>query len=489
MDNEDKIVQENKTTSIFLDNLGLQAISEKDEYILQDEFKGSLKNRNWNVFFILMGMVLFLTLASLGITKWIQARSIITDYKLDEFQDVDLMGVLNQVNNIEKKLDEAERELGILRRDYKKASQDIIDEIQQNILILESRGLEVSELEKRKLTLLNQKDEDLSSIDTKYIGKIAVQEEAVAILREQMSAYDAEKIQQALEYESILANEKKKFKLEKQQIIDSYEQQLAFKETEYSTKIKKLTDFQSELENTLRNTSNMLQDKQHSLFNPIIPEEEESLSRILNKSISDERLTYNLVEPDSTWKDRGYLKHEDFQFFENSVIEWRILMDFMKDIPFRNDVPMVLNQMEYRYLNSLDLLSKEHVNLFEKLFENEKKLEDLIELNARNDKYMAFYNRLSYSLSLKLKDLGGHGIILDSRDKGDFLAYLDPLLDIPSGTLGYVFNLDNEYIGDISIIREELFYNVEILHIEEGRQLVAFDRIFLKMNSSTDERS
>ena len=120
MDNDNKIVPKKSTTSLFLDDLDIDAGVEKDEYILQDEFKASKKNRDWGIVLILIVMTISLAAASWGITRWIEARNVIRDYKLDEFQDVDLMDVLNQVRKVELALEEAERELVLLRREYKK---------------------------------------------------------------------------------------------------------------------------------------------------------------------------------------------------------------------------------------------------------------------------------------------------------------------------------------------------------------------------------
>ncbi len=472
-----------KSPSIFLDNLDLETISEKDEYNLQDEFKSSVKNRNWNIYFILIGMVVFLALLSWGITRWIQARNTITDYQLDEFQDVDLMGVLNQVNNIEKKMDSSQRELSILRGKYKKAGQDIIDDFDRQIRLLESQNIGIPELRTKKADLLNQKETSLAEIDSEFLEKIAVEEENILLLQEQISAFDSEKILQAQEYESVMANEKVKFEIEKQQIIDSFETQIKQKEIEYSAKINELTEFQAELEKTLKTASSESFNLQYNLFNPIVPSDKPSLKSLLERPIVEERLVYTFSEPDSNWINRGYINNLEISYMDESINNWRSLMDFVKDIPFTNDVPLILKQLEYQYLNTIDLVMSENIQTFEKLEKVEKKLEESIFNETINEKYIDFYQRLNYSLTLKLNDLGGQGIIIDSRGTEGVLAYLDPLLDVSSGTPAYVFNLEDEYIADIIIHKDELLYTVDVQFLLEGKELTAFDRIFLNMNS------
>ena len=97
MDNDNKIVPKKTTTGLFLDDLDIKTVSERDDYILHDEFVASKKNRNWAIPLLLLALTFVLGFGAWGITRWIEARNIIRDYELDEFQDVDLMDVLNQV--------------------------------------------------------------------------------------------------------------------------------------------------------------------------------------------------------------------------------------------------------------------------------------------------------------------------------------------------------------------------------------------------------
>ncbi len=527
MDNDNKIVPKKSTTSLFLDDLDIKAVSEKDEYVLHDEFKESKKNRSWGIIIILVIMTLSLGAASWGITRWIEARNVIKDYELDEFQDVDLMDVLNQVRKIEIQLEEAERQLVALRREYQKARESVQNNAEQQIRIIDSRDLAESELERLRLEVFDQRTVDLQAVDDEFVERIAILEESINVLREQMAAYDSGKIQQAQEYESVLANEKQKYELEKQQIIASYEERLLTQEADYSAKLAEFSNFQDEIEDALKNTSEGQQNRLFNLFNPIISEDD-SLNTLVDKQINRTRFEYNLAAMDSVWAERGYIEPLEFRYLDSYVDEWRELMGFMNDIPFTNDAPRVLEQLEYRYLNVLDLMSFNQIKFFEKLHETETNLNrttasledslaDLDEVEARlNDKisqnltlsrsieektafideisqmydvYRTFYERFSYSLIIRLRDLGGQGIVLDPRESGELLAYLDPFLNIPPGTVGYVFGLDNEYVGQISLNREELFYRVEILDIEEDRELNAFDRIFLRMNSLTEDGS
>ncbi|MBI9103063.1 MAG: hypothetical protein JEY99_11655 [Spirochaetales bacterium] len=542
MDNDNKIVPKKSTTSLFLDDLNIEAVSEKDEYILKDEFAASKKNKNYSIVLILVALTLALGAGAWGITRWIEARNVIKDYELDEFQDVDLMDVLNQVRKIEIALAEAERQLVMLRREYQNALQVVIDTAEQEIYILESRDLDQEAVDGRLAEIAVKKAEGLQAVDDQYLERIAILEEQIAVLREQMSAYDAEKVQQAQEYESVIANEKQAFEIEKQKLIDSYETQLSDQEEIFNERLAELSGFQNDLESALLDTSEGRQSRIFMLYNPIITEDMDALFQLTNAPVNEERFAYNMVGSSAQWIERGYISSRDIRFLQEDVSEWRDLMGYLKRIPYENSVPDVLEQLEYRYLNLIDVVSQSTVSLFQALYSVENSLADTsqilsetessvdelqsvlnrtesaledvkADLRARNrqynaledsleemedeltfikssfDNYEKFYELLKDSLTIRLRDSGGQGFLLEVGENGDFIAFMDPFLEIPGGVAGYIFGTDNEYIGQISLEKDEIFYRGIVLQKEEDRQFSAFDRIFLRINSPVEEGS
>ena len=105
------------------------------------------------------------------------------------------------------------------------------------------------------------------------------------------------------------------------------------------------------------------------------------------------------------------------------------------------------------------------------------------------DSYEQFYDWFSYSMTLRLRDLGGQGILLEPGDDGELMTFMDPFLEIPDGVSGYVFGVDNEFIGELRLEKEDFFYRGIILYQEEERKFSAFDRIYLRINSLTEEGS
>jgi hypothetical protein len=491
MDNDNKIIPPKNTVGLFLDNMDVRAVSEKQEYNLEEQFISSKKNKNWRVLIILSVLVVFLVSASWGLTRWIEARNTISNFELDEFQDVDFMDILNEVQKVEQQLSTAENELVTLRTDYQKARQSVNLNADQDLKLLASRDISEAGLARGRRDIAARRDQELQAVDDEYLDQIAMKEEEIAVIREKMAAYDSDKIRQAQEYESVLANEQQKYELEKQQIIDSYEKRLADQEAEFQARMEEVTGFQQDLESVLVTASEGRQVKLVDLFNPDIPEDRTDLAELANAPIEEDRLAYNMPDTDPRWIEQGYISKEELEALDQSVGNWRELMEFLSSIPFRNDMPKVLKQLEYRYLNMIDLLEQKESATFETLSKKERELTALSSKIGTMvpEEYKDFYEWTSYSLSLRLKDLGGQGIMMEPGVKGRLLAFMDPFLDLPSGETGFVYGLDNEYIGTVKLEKTELFYTVEVIELDEGRQFKAFDRIFLKTKNLTDKEN
>lgn len=466
-------------TEIFLKELHVESVSEKNDYILHDEFKKTPKNTNWKVVIILTVMVLALGAATFGISRWITARNIITDYNLDEFQDVDLMGVLSQVNKIEKKKEEAERELLLLRRDYKNEVLKIESHFNQEKTLLESKGYNEEELILELKRLETRKSAELLTLEETFNRDILLKEEEVNLFKEQIKEFDSDKIQQAQEYENIMANEEKKFKLEKESLIEKYESEIKEKEDKYSKEIEELLTFQAELQETLKETGLSEKIAQKELYNPTIGENDYRLNWAVTTGYNKSLLIDEMISKQSRIQEESILSESELITYNREISEWNRLVGFIDDVPFENDIPRVLEQLDARYYSLLDDLSSKTIQFHEEKIEMVTNFEHLTEdMNSVIDNYKMFHKLLQRSFSYQIESLGGgDGYIITEPETNKYYAYMDPYLDITEGALAQIYNHNNQYIGDIKLYKEGHMYTV--LPLDSDIELNELNKIFL----------
>ena len=186
----------------------------------------------------------------------------------------------------------------------------VIEAAQQETKILESTDLSEEDFSLGLTDIANRKEISLAAVDNRYVEPIAILEEEIQVLREQMAAYDAEKVQQAQEYEAVIDNEKKRFEVEKEQLIASYENQLAEQEADFNARLEEYSGFQNELESTLKDTSAGRQSRLFMLFNPIITENQEELFGLVSQPMNEARLDFDLYPVDPRWIQQGYLNQD-----------------------------------------------------------------------------------------------------------------------------------------------------------------------------------
>lgn len=472
------------STEIFLKDLHVENISEKSNYILHEEFKKTPKNTNWKVVIILTIMVGALGAATIGISQWIAARNIITDYNLDEFQDVDLMSVLSQVNKLEKRKEESERELLILRRDYRGEISKIENTFNQEKTLLESKGYSEPLFEERLTGLVRLRDQDLKRVDEYYNNEIILKEEEVNLFKEQIKEFDSDKIQQAQEYENIMANEERKFKLEMDQLIEKYKKQLQEQDDLYTKEIDELLIFQAELKKTLEETglSDMLIQKE--LYNPKIPEENYRLKKAVNSSINKTKYIERIIQTNTLLLDDGIIDPVILNSFEREISEWNTLINFIEGIPYENAVPEVITQLDSRFFKIIEKLGGEIINLSNV---NREYINDILnQLSSHEEvlkRYKLFYQLQKESFSHQIELLGGgDGFIIKSMEDKIFYAYMDPYLEFRDGSIAKVYNSNNQFVGDIKLTKSGLLYQITLL--KDDTELSVYNKIFIKRGNN-----
>lgn len=89
-------------------------------YSLQDEFVASVKNRSFIFYLVILGFLSTLIGGTIILTRYVENRYQKVDFKIAEFQSVDLKDLLDSANNDEKKLSLTLDKLEKLRNDQER---------------------------------------------------------------------------------------------------------------------------------------------------------------------------------------------------------------------------------------------------------------------------------------------------------------------------------------------------------------------------------
>jgi hypothetical protein len=484
MDNDNEIISQENPVDYFLDGIGIKGSSEKAEYSLEEHFKASGKNRNLRVYFLLALLALSLFLVSWAVTEFIGRRDAIDYFGLNEFKDVDFMDILNEVQKTENELSAEENSLASLRAEYISVQREVSRKAEHELKLLLSGDMGESDRTKEQEDIYIRKDEELRAVDERFLPSLSEKEEKIALLQGRLSAFDSEKVRQAREYEKSLADSTQRFNLEKERIISEYDQRQKDMEQGYRNRIREMEIFQDQLEEALNKAGAGDLERMRKLYNPLIPEGDGELSDLVRAPMDESVSGVDLPEDACSWVDRGYVSEGELLSLKESVGQWSALMGFLKAVPYENDVPPILGQLEYRYALTINrLLEKES----ESLGRVSRSEDRLAEMQSRVDSmvprsYKDFHEWMSFSLSQRLKDTGGQGFMMEPGRKGELMAFMDPFLEIPDECAGYIYGADNEYGGEIELKKAGLFFNVAIVQMDGAKKVKAFDRIYLKEN-------
>ena len=234
MDNDIKIKKElsqtHKDVMLFLnDELSLlQKENAISSYNLDEEYAKTKKNKSLFSFFILTGCLIVVLLVSWGLKKNIDTKNENITINLEEFDNLNLKGLLDSVFKVQGNYDNAIKEKSRIVSQKELELQDAQTKLDNELFLIDSLKLSSKkEIAKRKTQAEDEYKKNVEEINLKYDEQIAAIEAEANEYKLQLAEYDTAKIESAKEQEKLLNSERQVQELERKKLIKEYEDRLS----------------------------------------------------------------------------------------------------------------------------------------------------------------------------------------------------------------------------------------------------------------------
>lgn len=476
MDNErevNAIVERSKM--IFLKEIIEEFKQKQQQYDPAVEFAKTKKNKS-----VFVPLTIALLLVVFGgvvvwVTGYIQRSSHNIAVNIEDFADVNLRDLLDGAKRLQTELEEVLRQRGQLvnERDLKiKNAEEVRD---RSISLSREAAISEGERQNQIQTAEDRAQEEITTIRAEYDPQIAELEARIAELQDKIAEYDSRQLEQAREQEEVLDNQQRVYDLQIEELKQSYEEEIAGLKGTYEDQIAELEAYQEDFEETVRIRHQQEMAAQKLLYNPRMDREE--IARLF-AAMDGGR---GIPEPgsfDRILASEGILSEEDFAKLGAITDELKELFDRLDEIPYENSVPEVLSQMRQRIAVLLDEYEMIRSDLQEVVHDRDT------EIGRRNDTIQNLNTEIDrYNFALKqLSEAGGNsGYVLDTRDSTAIQVFINPLLTVDSGTIGYVFRADDEYIGTIRFYAADGRLRAELVELAPEQVLQPYDKVLIEV--------
>ena len=236
MDNDNKIKnkkqlsQTHKEVMLFLDEelSLLQRENENSSYNLEKEYEQTKKHKSLFSFLILVGCLIVVIFVSWGLKRYINQKNENITVNLEEFDNLNLKGLLDSVSKVQTNYDTAIKEKSRIISQKELALQDAQSKLENELFVIDSLKLpDEKEILRRKSLAENAYKKNVAQINAQYDEQIAIIEAEANEYKQQLAEYDSAKIESAKEQEKLLNSERQVQELERKKLIKEYEDRLS----------------------------------------------------------------------------------------------------------------------------------------------------------------------------------------------------------------------------------------------------------------------
>ncbi|MBR5645302.1 MAG: hypothetical protein IKX23_01520 [Treponema sp.] len=378
------------------------------------------------------------------------------EVNLEEFEDLNLRDLLNNVSKVQVNYDNAVKEKILLESQMQSEIQEAEAEKENELFVIDSLNLRSqSQINQRKWAVENAYNKKVREIKSSYEQKITTLELEIDNYKKELDSYDAAMLESAKEQEQALNSQRKVQEMEIERITKMYEDRITELQNTISNdrnaKGKNVRNAVGEVagryKTELNNLDPVLKD---SKADSIIDNAKNKNAQVMNartfagdNNISNETVISNISEYQAIYDDYKYLKKPVSSLPQkNSIPEYVNTMD------------MLVDQMSQTFLSTLNELNNDNLNLkaeIAKLNENVKNLNQEKEaLNQRIASLGTTYkNRLDIytdCISELILYTPFNAVVVTATDKDNITIYVAPkarYLVTENGTPVEIVGLEN----------------------------------------------
>ncbi len=475
MDNDYQVGREvARVKELFLTETFGSQVQPPKLYSVEDEFAKTRKNRNPVVTLTIFGFVVVFVAVAAVTTLLIQRTSQQVDFDINEFQDINLTEILDVQKRNENALETALRELAELEREQARQIREIRSDISGKIEIVNNEDLPVDVRRTRTIDLRNEEAARIAAVEREFGPKIAAKREEIETIQARIDEYDARLIEEARRTEKRLNNQQRLFEIQTQELRDYYETRISDLEQTLESERVELTRQKDELVALLRRNHAAELRRQYLLYNPTF--EEPAVTALLERDLGAPHVDTSMLPGyPALFASENVLSSGSFDGLRSSIKSVELLLDRLDKVPYENSIPEAFAAL--RDLETIIIARYEY--LWGKLADRiDTKNSIIAEQKETIRSQLALIDRFNYAVDFLARDSRENGYILDARDRGDMLVYVNPTLPVPNGSTAYVFREVDDFIGEIRVYgrRAEL---VELA--DAARPIEPFDVFLIQL--------
>ncbi len=449
-------------------------------YDLEKEFSATRRNKSLPIKITTFAFLVLVASAAFGITEYIRYRDRAITIDIAEFEDLNLKDLLSSAKRNEKDFEEASRGLDDLKQSLNTKIQDVRILADQEIEVLNIKRMGADERERQIQAVRRRANLETAALEKQYAPEIAAKENEIREIQERIDAYDQRLVNQAKKQEEVLNNQQSLHDLEMQKTVAYYEEQLAEREGSYTQEIESqkrhLASIQRTLTDRHRQEIDELNEKHANeiaalilKYNPQFTGTE--LERILRSETDPSFFTRRtLPEYRVILAEEGVLSRAELELMRREAADRNLIIERLREIPFENSLPAALNRLDYLSRR----LFFQYEDLWSSLAEVIERKNDQI---AAKDVSIDHFNYFLASLSRKNREVG---YVVDPRETGNIVTYVEPGYQVRQGDIGLVFRLDDELIGTVEFYLFQGELRARVTELEAGKTIEPYDKILLK---------
>ena len=483
MGNDNKITEEEKSNQIHKEVMlflgkeleRIHQTSTEQNYNIEKEYAKSKKNHSPFSALMLTGCFLVVFAVAFIMTKTISAHNEEITVSVAEFDDLNLMNLLNTVGAAQTNYDNAVKKRATIEGDMSVKLKATEDEHTNDLFVIES----MTRLTKRRRNeLIAEADKKykaaLADVHNEYDAQLVQADKEIEEYKNQLAEFDATKIQAAQEKEKALDSERKVKELEQQKIKDQYEARIAELNRKLSENQKKNSD---DMRNAVSSVSLQYQNE-IAMLDPVLNDAE--AAEIIKNAEAAGAGDFNSVETMNANDVSGQRISVSMNEYQKLYDDYKYLDTAVSAIPQKNSIPSyvsashkLVNQMSQTFADTTISLYNETIQLNGKINSLNSQL---AESSKQLQEQQIFYEQ-SYETLLTLAKT--NAVIVSGKDYEHILIYV-------TGKARYLiteqgadaeFKADKTVKGKIFRAEDDSFYFV-VGTDKDGNQLeVNFDSV------------
>ncbi len=483
MGNDNKITEEEKSNQIHKEVMlflgkeleRIHQTSTEQNYNIEKEYAKSKKNHSPFSALMLTGCFLVVFAVAFIMTKTISAHNEEITVSVAEFDDLNLMNLLNTVGAAQTNYDNAVKKRATIEGDMSVKLKATEDEHTNDLFVIES----MTRLTKRRRNeLIAEADKKykaaLADVHNEYDAQLVQADKEIEEYKNQLAEFDATKIQAAQEKEKALDSERKVKELEQQKIKDQYEVRIAELNRKLSENQKKNSD---DMRNAVSSVSLQYQNE-IAMLDPVLNDAE--AAEIIKNAEAAGAGDFNSAETMSANGVSGQRISVSMNEYQKLYDDYKYLDTAVSAIPQKNSIPSyvsashkLVNQMSQTFADTTISLYNETIQLNGKINSLNSQL---AESSKQLQEQQIFYEQ-SYETLLTLAKT--NAVIVSGKNYEHILIYV-------TGKARYLiteqgadaeFKADKTVKGKIFRAEDDSFYFV-VGTDKDGNQLeVNFDSV------------